>query len=701
MSGFFRHSRIVLLAVVMSGPILAQIAPPAVTPAAVTVNMRDAEIADVAQEVSRITRRTIILDPAVKGVLNVVSSTPQGPDGVWQLFVSVLRGQGFAVVRNGRAWRVIPQANAAHEPASSTGSGRVVTRTIRLNNVSPDAALRVFKPLIAGFGSIEMVTNPNAIVVTDFADNVARIEGLVHALDRSRGAGFDTIKLRYAPAKDVAAAIQGMVGEGENAAPRAVADPRSNTVLVRGEPTLLAEARRIASMLDHPSGTAPTTRVFRLRYNDAEAVTEVLRGLIGGQSATSNPVARTLSNGPSGGATSVSGLGAQQTSNAGSFGSANGYGASGQAGANSAITGSSGLGSASGMNPLGAARSSGAARSGAGGFASDELAVEPAPELNAIVVRGAPAAILAIEPLITQLDVRRPQVMIEAAIVEITSDRSEQLGVQLGLGAAAAGVTNSAGTSFSNLGLSLGQVLSYIGAPAAVGLSNDGLTANFGKVGSFGVLIQALGQSTRANLLSTPSITTLDNQPAEIVVGQNVPFRTGSYATAGNTTTPFTTIERADVGITLRVVPRVHEGDTIRLDVSQEVSSLVGAVTGAADLVTNRRSIQTTVLADDGQTIVLGGLISDDDTRRSSKVPVLGDIPVLGNLFKSHTQERARRTLFVFLRPTILRDTHAVSAAADTKYERIRNVEANLKDTPSLLLEPVTARLPVEIQGIY
>jgi general secretion pathway protein D len=215
------------------------------------------------------------------------------------------------------------------------------------------------------------------------------------------------------------------------------------------------------------------------------------------------------------------------------------------------------------------------------------------------------------------------------------------------------------------------------------------------------VLVQALGQSTRANLLSTPSLTTLDNQPAEIVVGQNVPFRTGSYATAGNTTTPFTTIERADVGITLRVVPRVHEGDTIRLDVSQEVSSLVGAVTGAADLVTNRRSIQTTVLADNGQTIVLGGLISDDETRTASKVPVLGDLPVLGNLFKSRTEEKSRRTLFVFLRPTILRDTSSVTAAAATKYDRIRNVEANLKDTPSLLLQPPAPRLPVEIDGVY
>jgi general secretion pathway protein D len=328
--------------------------------------------------------------------------------------------------------------------------------------------------------------------------------------------------------------------------------------------------------------------------------------------------------------------------------------------------------------------------------------VQPSPELNAIVVRGTPGAIRQIEALIQELDVRRPQVMIEAAIVEINGDMSEQLGVQLGTGAAANGVTNSAGTSFSNLGLSLGQVLAAVGSPAATALSNTGLTADFGKSGSFRVLVQALAQSTRANLLSTPSITTLDNEPAEIVVGQNVPFVTGSYtSTLGSTATPFTTVERADVGITLRIVPRVHEGDTVRLEVSQEASSIAPSVSGAVDIVTNRRSIQTTVLADDGQTIVLGGLISDDRTRSTSKVPVLGDIPVLGNLFKSRVETKNRQTLFVFLKPTILRKTADVSAAAAAKFDRVRNAEKDLKDQPSLILEPPGTRLPIEINGVY
>ncbi len=645
----------------------------------VIVNMRDVDIADVAQQVSRITGRTIILDPTVKGTVNVTSATPLTAAGVWELFVSVLRGQGFAVVRNGRAWRIVPQATAAREPNSGATSGRVVTRLIRLRTLSPEAAARIFRPIVAAFGSVEPVSNPNAIVVTDYADNVARIEALARSLDGGgSGSGFTSITLRNASAREVAAAIQSVLGEGDGG-PRAVADERSNIVLVRGGASALAEARKIAQLLDRPSGTAPVTRVFRLRYNDAEAVTLILRGLMGGENAATNPVARTLSTQAAPGASQIRGV----TSPSGGL---------------STLTDNPAARSAESLPTTVITSSDGAS---VGGFTSETLSIQPAPELNAIVARGSPSEIAGLEPLIAELDVRRPQVMIEAAIVEITGDRSEQLGIQLGLGAAADAVTNSAGTSFSNLGLSLRQALAIVGSPAVAGLANDGLTGSFGDRGDFGVLVQALGQSSRANLLSTPSITTLDNQAAEIVVGQNVPFRTGSYATDGNTTTPFTTIERADVGITLRVVPRVHEGDTVRLEVNQEVSSLVGAVTGAADLITNRRSIQTTVLADDGQTIVLGGLISDDQLRTRSQVPILGDIPVLGELFKSRRESKTRRTLFVFLKPTILRDNASVAAAAAIKFDRVRDAENQLADEPSLLLEPPQARLPAEIGGIY
>lgn len=660
-------------------PVLAQATGGA---ADVVVNMRAVDIADVAEQISRITGRTLILDPGVKGVVNVTSAEPLTVNGVWDLFQSVLRVHGFAAVKSGRSWRIIPQASAIRDAGSGAGrlTGQdVTTRVVRLHNVPAEAAARVFRPLVAQFGSIEAMPSPNAIVVTDYAENVRRVEQLARALDSGGGASFDSISLRYANARDVAAAIQAIMGDGTAAGgPRAVADERSNIVLVRGEPNLLNEARRLARTIDQPGAGVPVTRMIRLKNGDAEAVTEVLRGLMGDEAPVSNPVARSLA----GGRARLSGN---------SNGSNSAIGA-----ATAALTEAAGAASAS-SDGAPAGTTDAAPR----GFSTEDLTIQPAPELNAIVLRGTPAAIKAIEPLITDLDVRRPQVLIEAAIVEISGDQAESLGVQLGLGAAAIDRADGAATSFTTLGLPLTSILAAIGSPAAGAILPNGFSGNLRVADNFSVLVQALGQSTRANLLSTPSLTTLDNEPAEIVVGQNVPFRTGSFTTDGNSLNPFTTIERQDVGLTLRVVPRVHEGDVVRLEVAQEVSSLIGAVTGAADLVTNRRSIQTTVLADNGQTIVLGGLIADDRTQSRSQVPVLGDVPVVGELFRSRRESKVKRTLFVFLKPTILRDRAAAAAATEGKYARLRYNEAMLGKDPSLLLEPSRARLPLEIGGVY
>lgn len=649
----------------------------------VVVNMRGVEISDVAEQISRITGRTLILDPAVKGMVNVTSAEPLSIDGVWDLFQSVLRVHGFAAVRSGRAWRIIPQASAIRDAGiGGRLSGQdVTTRMIRLQNVSGEQAVRVFRPLVAQFGSIEAMASPNAIIITDYAENVRRIESLARSLDSGGGGRFDSIALRYANAKDVAAAIQGVFGDGtQTGGPRVVADERSNIVLVRGEPALVSEARRLAQTIDKPGAGVPITRMIRLNNGDSESVTEVLRGVLGEQGAVTNPVARSVA----GGRARIT----RQQSNASMAASTMSIGST-----------PSTLGGGDNMAP---APAGGEGDGGAKGFSMPDLTVQPAPELNAIVLRGTPAAIAEVEPLIAQLDVRRPQVLIEAAIVEISGDEAEQLSVQLGIGAAALNRGDGVATSFTGgPGVSLSTILGAIGAPAAVAVSPNGGSANIGLGDNFSILVQALGQSTRANLLSTPSLTTLDNEPAEIVVGQNVPFRTGSFATDGNSLNPFTTIERQDVGLTLKVVPRIHQGNVVRLEVAQEVSALVPAVVGAADLITNRRSIQTTVLADDGQTIVLGGLIADDRTLSKSQVPILGDIPVVGELFKSRKEAQVKRTLFVFLKPTILRDRAAAAAVTEAKYARTRYDEAMLGKHPPLLLEPPRARLPLEISGVY
>jgi general secretion pathway protein D len=691
---------------VLPGVVVGQVASPVVGPVParvrandVIVNMRDVEIAQVAEQVSRITGRTLILDPSVKGVVNVVSAEPLSAEGVWDLFRSVLRVYGFAAVKSGAAWRIVPQASAIQGGATAA-SGRnvvrsqdVVTRVIPLRNLPSDAAVRVFRPLIASFGSIEALASPNAIVVTDYAENVRRVERLAHDLDAGGGASFESLPLKYASAKDVGAALARLLGDGSAPGSLKIAvDERSNIILIRGDAKSLSEARRMATLLDRAGSAAPTTRVFRLNFADAESVTDVLRGLTGGAQAATNPVARTLSRTRSNiGAGSTFGTSSTANGGLGGLGGAGGLGAQ------------SGLGGGGGGATVGsqiAALTGGSTpATPAAGVQTDDLSIQPAPELNAIVVRGTPAAIAAIAALIDELDVRRPQVLIEAAIAEVTGDAAEALGVQFAAGSAAVIDGATGGTSFANTGVSLGSIISAL-VPGGVGLVGQGLSIIGGSKGNFNILVQALGSSTKANLLSTPSITTLDNEPAEIVVGQNVPFRTGSFSTAGNTLTPFTTIERQDVGITLRVVPRIHEGDSIRLEVSQEVSSLVAGVTGAADLITNRRSIQTTVLADNGDTIVLGGLITDDRTNTKSQVPLLGDIPVLGNLFKSRQQTQTKRTLFVFLRPTILRDRASVVAAAKVKFDRLRAQEAGDPDR-SILLHTPAPRLPLEIQGIY
>ena len=429
----------------------APIAAPRARIADVVVNMRDVEIAQVAEQVARITGRTIILDPAVKGVVNIVSAEPLSPAGVWDLFRSVLRVYGLAAVRSGAAWRVIPQAAAVQGGAiaavgpNTARPADIISRVIPLRNLPSDAAVRVFRPLVASFGSVEALATPNAIVVTDYAENVRRIERLAAQIDGDRGAAFESLQLRYASAKDVDSALTRILGDGSApGSPKIAVDERSNIILVRGDARALAEARRMVALLDKAGGATPTTRVFRLNFADAESVTNVLRGLTGQAQAATNPVARSLSRSRS---RSRSSLGAGSTGTS-ATGQASGFGAlSGAAGLSS---GGAVFGGANGQPGLSAADGS--------SVSTDELSIQSAPELNAIVVRGTPALIAAISGLIDQLDVRRPHVLIEAAIAEVTSDVAEQLGVQFGAGKAAVigGVTG--GTSFTNSGVSLGSM---------------------------------------------------------------------------------------------------------------------------------------------------------------------------------------------------------------------------------------------------
>lgn len=617
-------------------------------PETYVLNLRDTEISALAEQVSQITGRTLVLDPALGGEVTVISSQELDADGIWALFQSILRSRGYVAVQSDAIWEVVPEAEARTRGGEAVavvpGSQDFVTRLLRLDRLPAAEAVRVLAPLVAESGYIEAVTDPNAIVITDTSTNVERLFDIARTFDSDAGTRTEVIRFRFAEAPLVGAAITEVLGEAGTQARLAV-DGDGNTLLVRGSDAEIELIRRLAADLDVAPRVSPSenisTFIYRLNYADAEVVAEIVTGTLQGGADLTNPVAEAI-------------------------------GEDGE--------------------PVPAAEP----------LIASEVAVTASTETNAVIVRGNPRQLEEVRTLIAALDVQRPQVMIEAAIVEVSGEVAERLGVQLGFGP---GIPNGAiaATSFGNSGASLQNVLVALGASGGSALST-GLNVGVGG-DDFGALVQALSQSTRANLLSTPSVTTMDNRPATIVVGQNVPFRTGSFATDGNTLAPFTTIERRDVGITMEVLPRVTAGGIVRLEISQEVSSLANAnVPGAADLITNRRVINTTVEAMNGGTIVLGGLITDDRQDTQSKVPVLGDIPVVRNLFRSRGRDNTRRTLFVFMRPRIITSQTQAQGVAENRLGRLRQAESTTPNSTALTARgsdrPVM-KLPLEINGLY
>lgn len=613
------------------------------------LNVKDADIRALIAQVASITGQNYVIDPKVKGKnVTVISSTPMTSDEIYNLFLSVLKVHGYAAVQTGSIIKIVPSITAKQEGDSlSDGVGEsiagsapnadiiatsdgLVTRILRVDNVAAAQLVPILRPLVPQYGHLAAYPDTNVIIITDSAANIERITGIIKQIDRASDEQVDVVTLEHATAQDVVSIVSNL---RSRAAPKAqgegggsvqlVADERTNSVLISGEVAARKRTKQLIQRLDTPLETIGNTQVVYLRYANATDMADLLNGLSG-----SLPTAN-----PAGGAT-------------------------GQ-----------------GVRP---------------NQPTVDVNIQADEGTNALVVTAAPDEMRALQNVIRQLDIRRAQVLIEAAIVEVTGDDAEALGVQWVFRDGGDNVP-AAITNFSNVGVSAGQAvglalnddesalasaLSGVGSGATIGLGrfrDSGL--------SFATLIQAFSNNSRANLLSTPSIVTLDNEEAEIVVGQNVPFRTGSFTNSGSGgDNPFTTIEREDVGLTLRVTPQISEGNVVRLDIEQEVSAVLPAVAGvdSADLITSQRSIKTIALADDNQTIVLGGLIQDDITRNEGKVPLLGDLPVVGRLFRSESASTTKRNLLVFLRPTILRDESALADISNRKYERIRKAQLAL-----------------------
>ena len=593
------------------------------------LNLKDADIRAFVTQVADITGYSFVMDPRVKGKVTVLSSAPMNKNEIYDLFLAVLNVHGFTAIPGEEVIKVVQQVDAKQSAEAlgrfpSVPSEQLITRVIQIDNANALELVPILRPLVAKYGHLAGVAAANALIISDHSSNIQRIEQIVRELDSPSKYEVEVIKLKEAWVGDMVVLLQELAPNelgraGNESASRkysVTADERSNRLILRGDESFRGKMRGLIFQLDQPSASGGATKVIRLRHADAKNLTEILKGVMG------------------------------ELVKEGAGGTAGG-GATNRSQGNFAV------------------------------FADEGL--------NALVVRGEPSLMQEAEEIVAALDVRRAQVMIEAAIVEISDELGQDLGVQVAVGDESGSSTPVMGTNFGNVGRSLGDVLGAILSESVISPAVGGITVGAGQRNengvSWGILLQALSTSAAANLLSTPSIITLDNQESEIIVGQNVPFRTGQSAVTGDgLTNPFTTIERRDIGLTLKVTPTISADGLVRLVVEQTTESVADSIEDASDIVTNKREIKTTVLADDGETIVLGGLTREDYQVNKSKVPLLGDIPFIGRLFSSESERRIKRNLLVFLRPKILLGKTEAVAATSEKFNKLWEVNLDIRN---------------------
>ena len=662
--------RLATLAVCMSTALaspLAHAQAAANTP--VTLNFVNAEIEAVARTMAVITGRNVVVDPRVKGTLNLASETPLSPSAAWDQFMAGLRLQGYAVAESAGIYKVVPEAEAKIQttvvnagPARLAGN-QIVTQIFALNHENANGLVPVLRPLITPNNTINVSPGTNALVITDYADNLQRIARIISALDVSNAGDVDVIPLQHAIATDLAVLVNRLVeggsagasgsgtpagvqtaansASGDSYRTSVLAEPRSNSLVIRSaNPARAALVRSLVSRLDRPTSQQDNgnIHVVYLRNADATQLAVTLRAAMSADPGFAG-------NNNTGGGASTGGT--SNTSSTASLSGLNSNTSTSTLGSGSSSSSSMGNSSSSGSNLM-----TGAAQPSTGGM------IQADPANNALIISAPAPLYRQMRAVIDQLDTRRAQVYVEALIAEVTADNASDLGVQwLGLAGSGNGYIGG-GTNFGSTGN-----LFNIAASAALGTTtgysyNQGLNIGLYK-GSLAVLANALETKTNANILSTPTLLTLDNQEAKITIGQNVPVATGSYSNSSSsgTVNPFTTFDRMDVGLTLNIKPQINADGTVKMQIYQEVSSISGslgsATTDSSNLVTNKRTVASTVLVQDGSTAVLGGLIQDQLEVGNSAVPVLGRLPVIGALFRSESRSRKKTNLMVFLRPVI------------------------------------------------
>ncbi len=655
----------------------------------INLNFNNADVDAVISTIARATNRSIIVDPKVRGKISLMSSQPLTPDQAIDRLSTALRMNGFALVNTPGGYRVVTEADAKLQSSqiytakTDVSGDQIITRVFHLNFATAANVVNLLRPLISPNNTINALPGNNSIVVTDYASNLGRIEKIIQSVDNPAATKVETIALNNAQAAKVAAlvnrALETSVPQGGDplSKPTVLADPRTNSLIIRsGNAERLAQIRRLVATLD-TSKNVGSIYVVPLKNAEAAKLAITLRALVAADGSSNDPT-NTNAQGnsninarapttPTQGAASAMNLGG-----AGGAGGANPLGGGSSAAASTALTSSS--------------------EPSTGGI------IQADPNTNSLIITATEPVFRDLMKVIAQLDRRRAQVYIESMIVELTDQNAAELGVQWQalnssntafagtnfIGPSTSGNTNIIGASAA-INAVLGTAGAVATAPLGLGL-NVGSITSFGKNLAFSSLLRAVSTISGANVLSTPNLMTLDNEEARIIVGQNIPIVTGSYAQTGSATTvtPFQTFTRQDVGLTLRVRPQVSENGTVKLQIFQEVSSIQN-FSAANGVVLNKRNVESNVIVEDGQIIVLGGLIGDDYTDGSSKIPWLGDLPLVGALFRYDNKSRKRSNLMVFIRPTVLRNNEENNIFSNNKLDDMEEKRKSFVQAPMLL----------------
>jgi general secretion pathway protein D len=610
-------------------PALAQVGGTAVLNSTqrITTNFKDADIGQVAEAVSAATGRNFIVDPRVRAQVNLISASPMTPAEFYQAFLSILQVHGFVAVPTGNIIKIVPDANVRTMPGNdlpdyvSSTSVEMVTQVIQVKNTNAAQMVQVLRPLVAQYGQLVPMPGTNTIIISDRANNVARIMRIIARVDQAGDATIEVIPLQNSTAADIVRTLTALTAgqaAAEGGVPtKVVADDRSNSVLVSGERAARLRVTALIAHLDTPLDNGGETQVRYLQYADAEKLAPKLKEQITGISA-----------------------------------------------------------------PTGAA---GGAAGGGAAAADRSTTIWPDKTTNALVITAPPKTMRSLMSIIDKLDIRRAQVLVEAIIVDVNTDKSADLGVNWAVFSNEQGSSIPAGGFVSPVGgTSIVDLARAIASPSTATSAPTGATIGIGRLTkggglTFGAMIRALRSDANTNVIATPSTTTMDNQEAELKVAQEVPFITGQYTnnttTTSGTVNPFTTVQRQEVGTILKITPQINGGDAMMLKIDLESSELSGTAGDAGSLITNKRSVKTNVLIEDGGIVVIGGLIRDSKTGGETRVPFLGRIPLIGEAFKTRSTKRTKSNLMVFIRPKILADGVQTSIETNAKYNAIRDAQ--------------------------